>query len=65
MSGEGVQVLGPDGPALDLVDGEGGARALVWPGVASTTTLPSPHTSLSFTKGSTLLSPFFQLSNGA
>jgi quercetin dioxygenase-like cupin family protein len=35
MSAEGVQVLGPDGPALDLVDGEGGARALVWPGVGA------------------------------
>jgi quercetin dioxygenase-like cupin family protein len=32
---DGVQVLGPDGPSLELVDGEGGARALVWPGVGA------------------------------
>ncbi|MGZ6029857.1 MAG: cupin domain-containing protein [Myxococcaceae bacterium] len=31
----GVQVLGPDGPALDLVVGEGSARALVWPGAGA------------------------------
>jgi len=30
-SSEGVQVLGPDGPAVDVVDGEGSARALVSP----------------------------------
>lgn len=28
---DGVQVLGPDGPAMDLVDGRGSARALVGP----------------------------------
>jgi quercetin dioxygenase-like cupin family protein len=32
---EGVQVLGPEGPAIDLVDGEGSARALVWPEVGA------------------------------
>lgn len=32
---EGVQVLGPGGPALDLVEGDGDARALVWPGVGA------------------------------
>jgi quercetin dioxygenase-like cupin family protein len=32
---EGVQVLGPDGPELDLVEGEGTARALVWPGAGA------------------------------
>jgi quercetin dioxygenase-like cupin family protein len=35
VSGERVQVLGPDGPSLALVDGEGSARALVWPGVGA------------------------------
>lgn len=32
---EGVQVLGPEGPAIDLVDGEGSARALVWPEIGA------------------------------
>jgi quercetin dioxygenase-like cupin family protein len=32
---EGVQVLGPDGPAIDLVEGEGSARALVWPEIGA------------------------------
>jgi quercetin dioxygenase-like cupin family protein len=31
----GIQVLGPDGPAIDLVEGEGSARALVWPGIGA------------------------------
>jgi quercetin dioxygenase-like cupin family protein len=35
MSGDRVQVLGPGGPTLELVDGEGSARALVWPGVGA------------------------------
>jgi quercetin dioxygenase-like cupin family protein len=28
-------VLGPDGPAIDLVDGDGSARALVWPEIGA------------------------------
>ncbi len=32
---EGIQVLGPEGRVLDLVDGHGSARALVWPGVGA------------------------------
>ena len=32
MSGDRVQVLGPDGPSLPLVEGDGSATALVWPG---------------------------------
>jgi quercetin dioxygenase-like cupin family protein len=32
---EGVQVLGPDGPSIELVDGAGSARALVWPEVGA------------------------------
>jgi quercetin dioxygenase-like cupin family protein len=28
-------VLGPEGPAIDLVDGEGSARALVWPEIGA------------------------------
>jgi quercetin dioxygenase-like cupin family protein len=32
---DGVQVLGPDGPAVDLVEGSGSARALVWPGAGA------------------------------
>jgi quercetin dioxygenase-like cupin family protein len=34
-AGDRVQVLGPDGPDLDLVHGEGGARALVHPGAGA------------------------------
>jgi quercetin dioxygenase-like cupin family protein len=36
MSGvDGVQVLGPEGPDIELVEGQGSARALVWPGVGA------------------------------
>ncbi|HEY7632660.1 MAG TPA: cupin domain-containing protein [Thermoleophilaceae bacterium] len=35
IGAEGVQVLGPDGPSIDLVEGEGSARALVWPDVGA------------------------------
>jgi quercetin dioxygenase-like cupin family protein len=34
-AGDRVQVLGPDGPELDLVEGDGGARALVHPGAGA------------------------------
>jgi quercetin dioxygenase-like cupin family protein len=30
-----VRVLGDDGPALDLVEGDGSARAILWPGVGA------------------------------
>jgi len=30
-----VRVLRDDGPALDLVDGDGSARAILWPGVGA------------------------------
>jgi quercetin dioxygenase-like cupin family protein len=33
--GEKVQVLGPDGPELPVVESGGSARALVWPGVGA------------------------------
>jgi quercetin dioxygenase-like cupin family protein len=32
---DGVQVLGPDGPGIELVEGSGSARALVWPAVGA------------------------------
>lgn len=36
MSGtDGVQVLGPEGPSIELVEGGGSARALVWPGAGA------------------------------